>query len=183
MDLIDAFDAMEATLRHRDVDAPRRQLAGVRAWRADTAVAVRLAAAFRNPRGVRIPDRVMSGRRWVPNPGLSFIYGDETHRAWADMCRAALAAITRQQHHAAGLHEHFKAIACSTSDPGMGDAATVLARRAAQWWGAAVAAGRRGLILLQKENSISTPIGQAIASAGGIREVAREKTYHQAGAG
>jgi hypothetical protein len=172
-------------------EAPVRQLRGVQGWREDIAAAVSAGRLFKRPAGMRIDDNhhlTLAGG-WARPPQVKFIYGDPTHRAWVTMCRGIVNALGTQQAHAAQLVEAALARAAAVKRRnGPGDrkrmaAALTWAAIAESWGLAAAAAANEGRYLIRREDKIMRPVGVAVARAGGINQVARDKHYHQGSTG
>lgn len=170
-------------------DAPRRQLRGVANWRADIAAAVVAGRPFTKAAGMSIDDAPrLSLYGWSRPPQVKFIYGAPTHRAWLRLCRAIVGALDTQQAHAAQIVEMCLAKAAAAkrrNGPGDGKrmaAALAWAETADSWWLAAGVAAATGRDLIRREDKVMRPVGEAMAAAGGITQVARDKHYHQGGA-
>lgn len=172
-------------------EAPLRQLRGMRDWRADIAAAVAAGRPFKRAAGMRIDDAhhlTLTGG-WSRPPQVKFIYGDPTHRAWLEMCRGIVGALATQQAHANQIVEMCLVKAAAAKRRNMaGDrnrviAALAWAKVAESWWAAAEAAAAEGQSLIRREDRIMRPVGEAVAMAGGITQVARDKHYHQGSTG
>jgi hypothetical protein len=192
--LLAAIDAMDGVLV--SVDAPARQLSGVRAWRDDVSAAVQAARPFAAPRGMSIVDgHALTRRGWSWHPCIAFVHGQDTHAAWVSMCKAIVDALRYQLGHAQDLYDTYRALADKAlRNRNMAlnktlwnrwerDRVNLLewTRAALAWKHAAMAAIDTGQALIRQENKIQKPIGLAIAAAGGITQVAQTRHYHQAG--
>jgi hypothetical protein len=196
MRLLQAIDAMNTALD--SVGAPRRQRDGVAGWRADVQAAIACSTAFPDSPGLTIPSGRVPGigsRSW--RPGVAFVHGDTCHRAWRTMCKAIIGALRVQAACAADRYRHHMAEAeqarqaqdvIALTDPRWAEweqirvAALAWAQAAAAWNRAAQLAVDTGNALVRREDRISRPVGDAIAAAGGMEQVAQAKDYHQAGA-
>ena len=168
-------------------DAPDRQLRGVANWRADVEDAMAHGGVFDGAAGMRID--TMPGptvRGWSRPQKVRFIFGDPTHRAWLDLCDEVMDALSDQQTYAIWVREAALALAEELSH-GMRSSdelkrrakALAAAKLAEQWWTSATNARTTGRALMRREDQIMRPVGEAIALAGGINQVARVKHYHQ----
>lgn len=188
MRILAAMTSMEQVLK--DVEAPQRQLLGVRAWRAAVADAVAAGRPFTNFAGMHLVERrhLLRGGAWSWAPQVRFLHGDPTHQAWAKLCKAIIDALRQQQAHASDIAEAAREICdaavaknASAAAKARGPAAAARVMAAEEWWCAAAFAVASGRDLLRTENKISRPVGRAIAYAGGVDEVAQDRNYHQAG--
>src|SRR4051812_46651870 len=82
--------------------APRRQLDGVRAWRADIEAVMAVARPSEDTPGISIDDAHRLTRRgWSRPSEAKFLHGDPTHKAWLKLCQAIISALDAQGAHAA----------------------------------------------------------------------------------
>lgn len=164
------------------VDAPARQLRGVGDWRLDIAASVTAGRVFGEPAGMSINDkpRLALTGGWSRPRQVRFLYGSGTHRAWLGLCNAIAGALDKQQTHAGLILADALDRAATAEDDSEAAAALAVARVAEEWWLAAGTAAAAGRALIRREDAIMRPVGEAMAAAGGITEVARDKHYHQA---
>lgn len=189
--ILDAMTGMQAVLVN--ADAPRRQMDGVAAWRADIVDAVAAAHLWPNAEGMRIDDTPRLGFRggWSHPPQVAFLRGDTTHRAWLQLSRAIASALWDQWSHASLISEAAwvkarKAEKAYVAMPSLHAHRVLIvavrrAKLADTWRLNAALATSTGRALIRREDRILRPVGEAIASVGGITQVARDKHYHQAG--
>lgn len=146
------------------VDAPQRQTAGVSTW------------------GRWVADAVVAGYACGSTAGTEAApawRGEITHRGFITTCRAVIAALRVQQGAAEALRSKAESEAKAAKSDKAKDAALARARRAAAWRDKAMLAETAGVGLVASEDAILRPVGEAVDAAGGIREVAKEKHYHQ----
>ncbi len=190
MRLLAAMDDMAKVLVSADVDAPARQLKGVRVWRADIAYAVAAGSTF--PSVGKLIDTSRGPtltRGWARPEGVLFLFGTPTHRAWRNLCKTIVRALVYQQGDAelaresaldivAAVELRAKRGIATPADLSRGEAAAVRAQLAEDWLCAAGYAAAAGRSLIKREDKIMRPIGLAIRAAGGLAEVAQDKHYH-----
>lgn len=105
-----------------------------------------------------------------------------THAAWRDLCTAITGALAVQidTAEAAVAEARTKAnVATGMEQFELAARWVERARIATAWLEAACTARLEGECLINREDRIMRPVGYAIASAGGITEVAKDKRYHQ----
>lgn len=163
-------------------DAPERQLRRVRAWRSDVEYAVASGRLFVQPAGL---DEIYDGplpslsRGWSRPREVAFLHGKVTHRAWLALCAAIVKQLRVQAAYASTVHEAAVNRAAQARTSIARVRALRAAARADEWCAAAVAAAETGTSVMFQEDAILRPVGMAVAAAGGYREVALDKHYHQ----
>lgn len=176
------------------IGAPARQRNGVARWRDDVDLAVSAARRHRSPRGLTVDDWILlsaNGTAHFPDH-LQFLAGERTHRTWRVLADHVMCALGEQKVHAGEVIDranaaYERAAAAAKVYPRPEHQRQMAAARdrrglAADWFALAAAAHDAGRHLITHENRIAEPIGHAIAAAGGLTNVARDKHYHQ-GAG
>ena len=157
-------------------DASRRQVNGILAWRDQVRHALAKAQAAGGTAGTKAPA--------VPST---------THRAWLVASGAIVDALYTQSTAAGILRceceaaaEELEAEAAATEDEDEDEAGELLTQAAALraraeaatvWQIAALEAAAAGRSLTTAEDAIARPVGEAIAAAGGVREVPGAKHY------
>lgn len=191
MRLLAAMDDMAKVLV--SADAPERQLKGVREWRADIAYALAAGSGFASVGKLIDTNRGPTlTRGWARPEGVLFLFGTPTHRAWRNLCKMIVRALEMQQWGAELVRESALDIVAAVelrakrgiatpADISRAEAAAVKAQLAEEWWCAASYAAAAGRSLIKREDRIMRPIGLAIAAAGGLDQVVRDKHYHTAG--
>lgn len=147
-----------------DVDAPQRQITGVTEW------------------GHWIADAVVAGYACGSTVGTEAEpawTGEITHRGFVRTCQAVIEALRTQQSTAEAMRVAAEADAQRATTASARDAAMARAYRAAEWRDKAMLAETAGVGLVAREDAILRPVGEAVATAGGINEVAQDKHYHQ----
>lgn len=162
MHIITTIVRMETALTA--MDAPQRQTSSIAEWGRWVADAVVAGYACGSTAGT------------AGNPAWS---GQITHRGFIATCRTIIEALRTQQTAAETLRQVADAKALRAKTDKARDAALTQARRAAAWRDKAMLAETAGIGLVAAEDAILRPVGEAVTAAGGIHEVAREKTYHQ----
>lgn len=182
MHLVAAIDAMTDVLGQ--VDAPRRQLNGVRIWRINVAAATGAARQLRySGPGLQIVDQPLlplTGR-WTRPRQVRFLYGDATHRAWRDLTKTICEALDTQGFAAADTRADAlqrAQAALQRRRPDLAKGWLARAAAAGAWATAASSASLSGRYLITREDSIMRPVGAVIAAVG-PRNVAKDKHYHQ----
>lgn len=146
------------------VDAPQRQTVGVTEW------------------GRWIADAVVAGYACGSTAGTETEpawHGKITHRGFVHTCQTVIEALRVQQATAESMRLAAEAEARRAETARARDAAMARAYRAAEWRDKAMLAETAGVGLVAREDAILRPVGEAVATAGGINEVARDKHYHQ----
>lgn len=164
MHIVTTLVKMENALAGRGTDAPQRQIAGVGAWARKVADAVVAGYACGSTAGMNAS----------PRRG-----GDITHRGFVDTCQAVIEALLVQQATAQAIYDDAIAQAQAAKNAKAREAALARAARAAEWKSAAMTAETAGAGLVASEDAILRPVGEAVAAAGGVGEVARDRHYHQ----
>lgn len=155
-------------------DASRRQVNGILAWRDQVRHALAKAQAAGGTAGTK-----------------AAVVPSTTHRAWLVASGAIVDALYTQAAAAARLRceceaaaEALEAEAAATQDEDeagelLAQAAALRARAEAAtvWQIAALEAAAAGRSLTTAEDAIARPVGEAIAAAGGVREVPGAKHY------
>lgn len=162
MHIVTTVVRMETALEA--VDAPQRQTSSVAEW------------------GRWIADAVVAGYACGSTAGTTAKpawTGEMSHRGFMGTCRAILEALRTQQATAEKLRQQATADARRAKTDKARDAALARARRARAWRDKAMFAETAGVGLMASEDAILRPVGEAVAVAGGINEVAKDKHYHQ----
>jgi hypothetical protein len=179
--ILTAIMEMETALLAEE--APQRQLDAVRAWQMDVIAAALAANACGSTTGLNLdtmPEPRGSGRRgWKWSPQTEFVTGVRTHRAWKKLCELIISALLAQETEAESLRSAAMAQARAATTEDARATALARARKAAAWKESAFHAEIAGRVLVEHEDAIVRPVGLAIAAAGGISEVAKDKHYHQ----
>lgn len=178
MRILTAMTRMQDTLT--TAQAPQRQLQGVQDWR--TAIEAAVAAGqHAGAPGMHIDDaHRLSVSGWVRPPQVRFLHGDPTHKAWMDLCKAIIRTLTTHQTHTAERCDIWRVRAEKARSRAARNAALRKTAQAALELDRTFTAALTGRTLIDREDAIMRPVGMAIAAAGGVDEVARDKHYHQA---
>lgn len=162
-------------------DAPERQLQQVKTWHLEIEDAVDAARVCASTIGLDLDllQRAMNRGTGNEISPLPFIAGARTHRTWLQLCELIQTALATQRVAAAVIRAEALAAAANAKHRSEKEAARAEAARAWLWKSAAAQAEVTGRFLIQREDAILRPVGEAIRAAGGINEVARDKHYHQ----
>lgn len=162
-------------------DAPERQLQRVNAWHLEIEDAVEAARVCASTVGLDLDVLQRAMNRGTDNEikPLPFITGARTHKTWLQLCDLIQMALATQRVSAATLHAEARSSVANARSRSEKQAARARAARAWLWKSAAAQAEVTGQWVIQREDALLRPVGEAIRAAGGIHEVARDKYYHQ----
>ena len=177
MEIGTALDVMTGGLTAADASA--RQVSGILAW-GDLAAASREAAlaVTSTPAGLTVTAGESRVHRQWRDQALAITAAFRAQAAHADRIAAAATAAAERAEAAAADAALARNAALAASAAAVAAANRERAAAAMRWQAAALDAATAGDSLITREDTITVPVGDAQAAAGGVPEAAASKHYY-----